>query len=237
MSTLRIPFGVTGANVFAAADWFGGRPVLDVDRAPWEGELTVLVVGPVRAWLPASTEAAVDAWAEEVRSVVVEAPGTVRLAVSVEPVTSLEQLVTLADGRRWPPSDVADGARHAADDRIPLPAASGVAQQYAEALLGDLVPGLPYSWLTAAEATADAVASVARSLDADPGMTPEEAQALRGATRRALAAIEEVGVVVTGPRDALLWPVPDDGGRIPIDVATDAAVEVMLGQLERRVVR
>ena len=80
-----------------------------------------------------------------------------RLAVSLDPVTSLDQLETLARGHRWPPFDAVAAAHHDQHDPIPAPATPGglqVIHEYADALVAQVEVLLPPSWPTAADGVA-----------------------------------------------------------------------------------
>lgn len=237
-------------NVFAVPSWWASledervsrdedeRPdltVVEADALP--ADRTLLVVGAIAELLVEPTPEGLAAWVAEVRSLH-SAAAPLHLAVSLDEVTSLEQLLVLAAGRRWPRFDVAAAARHTEADPLPpqsVPGGQETARAYADALVAQVEVLLPPSWQTAADGVEDATACIARALDTDPDVDATEARVLRDACRAALAALEAEGVTLSGPRDALLWPVPPEHGRVPIDVATDAALEVMLGLLESRV--
>lgn len=249
MTLVRVPDPRRGINAFATPDWWAGQAtdrvsrdgggatiVATVDDVADQDDVTLLVVEPIGSFLAEPSLAALDAWVADVRDLAGVVPGPVRLAVSLDPVTSLDQLETLARGHRWPPFDVAAAARHDQHEPIPAPAVPGgleVIREYADALVAQVEVLLPPSWATAADGVADAAACVVRALDADPDLDDVTARALRDASRQALADLEADGITLSGPRDALLWPVPAGGGGIPLDVAADAAVEVMLAQFER----
>ncbi|WP_408897870.1 hypothetical protein ACJ5H2_01900 [Nocardioides sp. R1-1] len=250
MSLLHVPDARPGMNVFAVPTWWASleddrvgrdedeRPeitAVEVDALP--ADRTLLVVGAIAELLAEPTPEGLAAWVAEVRSLHSEA-APLHLAVSLDEVTSLEQLLELAAGRRWPRFDVAAAARHTEADPLPLQSVPGgqeTARAYADALAGQVEVLLPPSWQTAADGIEYATACIARALDTDPDVDATEARTLRDACRAALAALEADGVTVSGPRDALLWPVPPEHGRVPIEVAADAALEVMLGLLETRV--
>lgn len=251
MSLLHVPDPRAGMNAFAIPAWWAAleddRVVRDEDECPDvtvvslpddEADRAVLVVPPLIRLLAEPTGDALAAWVVEVRAVQAELAVPLHLAVSLDEVTSLDQLLALAAGRRWPPFSVAAAAAHTETDPVPplsVPRGEEVLRAYADALVDHVEVLLPPAWQTAADGTADAFAALSRALDADPEVTPAEARALRDACRAALADLEAAGVTVSGPRDALLWPVPATGGQIPLDVATDAALEVMLSLVERRV--
>lgn len=245
MTHLRVPDPRRGINAFATPSWWSSQPADRIAREAGTtvvttpddvADLTLLVVEPVGSFLAEPSPAALDAWVADVRELAGGVPGPVRLAVSLDPVTSLDQLETLARGHRWPPFDAVAAAHHDQHDPIPAPATPGglqVIHEYADALVAQVEVLLPPSWPTAADGVADATACVVRALDADPDVDDATARTLRDACRRALADLEAEGITLSGPRDALLWPVTARGGEIPLDVAADAAVEVMLAQLER----
>lgn len=249
MSRLRVPHAPgAGINLFTGESWWEAVAtgtgairdetvtLLDLPGAPWEGEQTLLVAAPVTDVLAEPSVPAVAAWADAVHTVAAAQPGTIRVAVSTGSVRSLPELITLAQGRRWPAFDLGEAARHRAQDALPVGLSAGgqgVVARFAEALVGNVAVLTAGAWQTAADGMADATACLGRALDADPDLTDAEARALRDACRAALASFEESGLVLSGPRDALLWPVPPDHGRIPLDVVADAAVEVLLAQAER----
>lgn len=245
VTTLRIPDPRLGLNSFATDAWWEATPdaertpdarVVAAPGAPWDGERTLLVAGAVTDHLAEPTVAAVEAWAAEVCALVAAQPGPVHLAVSLSTVRSLDEAVTLAQGRRWPAYDAVEAARHRAGEPVPVPSIPG-GQQAVSAFVTALLPQVEVlaasGWATAADATADATACVSRSLDADPDVPDDLARELRAAGRAALVAFEEAGLTISGPRDALLWPVSAERGQIPIEVAADAAVEAMLALRER----
>ncbi|WP_436699036.1 hypothetical protein [Nocardioides sp. BYT-33-1] len=254
MSLLHVPDAAGGMNAFAVPTWWASledervtrdedeRPdVTVVDVAELPGDRTLLVVGAVAELLSDPTPDGLAAWVDEVRAIHAAATAPVHLAVSLDEVTSLEQLLTLAAGRRWPAFDVAAAAAHTGQpgaDPIPpqsVPGGQDAARAYADALVAQVEVLLPPSWQTAADGAADATACISRALDTDAEVGPAQARALRAACRSALADLEADGVTISGPRDALLWPVPAERGLVPIDVAADAALEVMLAVLERPV--
>ncbi|TQK73179.1 MULTISPECIES: hypothetical protein [unclassified Nocardioides] len=247
MSLLHVPDAHAGMNAFAVPTWWASledervtrdddeRPDVTVVEVDLDADRTLLVVGAVAELLSEPTPEGLAAWVAEVRAVhTAEAP--VHLAVSLDEVTSLDELLTLAAGRRWPRFDVAAAAAHTDADPIPpqsVPGGQDTARAYADAIVAQVEVLLPPAWQTAVDGTADATACISRALDTDPDLGPAEARAMRDACRAALAALEADGVTVSGPRDALLWPVPAERGLVPLDVAADAALEVMLGQVER----
>ncbi|WGX96214.1 hypothetical protein [Nocardioides sp. L-11A] len=252
MSLLYVPDATDGMNAFAVPAWWASleddritrdeeeRPeVTVVDVAELSDDRTLLVVGAVAELLSEPTPDGLAAWADEVRALHAAAAAPVHLAVSLDEVTGFEQVLTLAAGRRWPRFDVAAAAVHRGQpgaDPVPPPSVPGgqeTARAYADALVAQVEVLLPPSWQTAADGAADATACISRALDTDPDVGPAEARALRDACRSALAGLEGDGVTISGPRDALLWPVPAERGQVPIDVAADAALEVMLAVLER----
>ncbi|GAA1504101.1 hypothetical protein [Nocardioides humi] len=250
MSLLQVPDARAGMNAFAVPTWWASLEderiardddelpdvtVVDLDPAVLPADRTLLVVGAVAELLPEPTTDALAAWVGEVRALHTAA-APVHLAVSLDEVTSLEQLLTLAAGRRWPPFDAVAAATHTAADPVPpqsVPGGQETARAYADALVAQVEVLLPPAWQTATDGASDAVACISRALDTDPDVGPAEARVLRDACRAALAGLEADGVTISGPRDALLWPVPAEHGLVPIDVAADTALEVMLGQLER----
>jgi hypothetical protein len=234
-------------NAFAVPTWWASledeRVTRDDDELPdvtvvevdLPADRCLLVVGAVAELLPEPTPEALAAWVAEVRAVHT-ASAPVHLAVSLDEVTSLDQLLTLAAGRRWPRFDVAAAAAHTAADPVPpqsVPGGQDTARAYAEAIVAQVEVLLPPAWQTAVDGATDATACISRALDTDPDLDPAEARLLRDACRAALAGLEADGVSISGPRDALLWPVPAERGLVPLDVAADAALEVMLGQVER----
>lgn len=248
MSLLHVPDAHAGMNAFAVPTWWASLEdervardddelpdVTVVDVADLPGDRTLLVVGAVTELLSEPTADGLAAWVAEVRSHHTAA-APVHLAVSLDEVTSLEELLTLAAGRRWPRFDVAAAAAHTDADPVPpqsVPGGQDTARAYAEAIVAQVEVLLPPSWQTAVDGATDATACLSRALDTDPDLGPAEARAMRDACRAALEQLEADGVTVSGPRDALLWPVPAEHGLVPIDVAADAALEVMLGQVER----
>ncbi|WP_418061947.1 hypothetical protein [Pimelobacter simplex] len=246
MSTLRVPAPRAGVNAFATDHWWeeavpdaertADARVVPVPAAPWDGERTLLVAGAVTESLAEPSVAAVEAWAAGIVALAGEQPGPVALAVSLSTPRSLAELVTLAAGRRWPAYDADEAARHRAGEPVPVPSIPG-GQQAVSAFVTALLPQVEVpaasGWATAAEAAAEATACLSRSLDADPDVPDDLARALRTAGRAALVAFEDAGLTLSGPRDALLWPVSAERGRIPIDVAADAAVEALLALRER----
>ncbi|MDQ6524738.1 hypothetical protein RB608_14050 [Nocardioides sp. LHD-245] len=251
MSLLHVPDAAGGMNAFAVPTWWASleddrvtrdedeRPdVTVVDVAELPDDRTLLVVGSVAELLAEPTPDALAAWVGQVRAINAAAAAPVHLAVSLDEVTCFEQLLALAAGRRWPPFDVVAAARHTDADPVPPPSVPGgqdTARAYADALVAQVEVLLPPAWQTATDSAADATACISRALDTDPDVGPADARALRDASRSALAALEADGVTISGPRDALLWPVPAERGLVPIDVAADAALEVMLAVLERPV--
>jgi len=249
ISRLHVPDAIAGMNAFAHPAWWHALedervrrdedelPELTVvDAAGLPHDRTLLVVGPVAELLAEPTVAALEAWAAEVRGLHAAAPAPVHLAVSLDEVTCLEQVLTLAAGRRWPPFDAAAASAHTDADPVPpqsVPGGQQAARRYADALVAQVEVLLPPAWQTAADGAADATACISRALDTDPDLRPDQARAMREACRAVLAGLEADGVTISGPRDALLWPVPAERGLIPIDVAADAACEVLLGMLER----
>ncbi|TNM36247.1 hypothetical protein FHP29_18950 [Nocardioides albidus] len=245
---LQVHDARAGMNAFAVPTWWASledeRVIRDDDELPDvtlvelagpSAGRTLLVVGAVAELLAEPTPEALASWAEEVRALHSDA-APVHLAVSLDEVTSLEQLLTLASGRRWPPFDVRAAAARTDADPVPQQSVTGgqaAARAYADALVAQVEVLLPPSWQTAADGAAEATACISRALDADPDVSAADARVLRDACRSTLAELEADGVTISGPRDALLWPVPAEHGQIPIDVAADAALEVMLGQLER----
>lgn len=250
MSVLRVPDAVAGMNTFAVPTWWASledeRVSRDDDELPdvtlvevadLPADRTLLVVGAVAELLSEPTPAGLAAWVAEVRAAHT-ASAPVHLAVSLDEVTSLDQLLTLAAGRRWPRFDVVSAAAHTDTDPVPpqsVPGGQGTARAYADAIVAQVEVLLPPAWQTAVDGAADATACISRALDTDPDLGPAEARAMRDACRTALEQLEADGVTLSGPRDALLWPVPAERGLVPIDVAADAAIEVMLGQVERPV--
>ncbi|KAB2808207.1 hypothetical protein F9L07_22015 [Pimelobacter simplex] len=245
MTTLRIPDPRVGLNSFATDAWWEAIPaaertpdarVVELPAAAWEGERTLLVAGLVTEFLPEPTVAAVESWAADVCALAAAQPGPVHLAVSPSTVRSLDEAVALAQGRRWPAYDADEAAWHRAGEPVPVPSIPG-GQQAVSAFVTALLPQVEVpaasGWATAAEAAAEATACLSRSLDADPDVPDDLARALRTAGRAALVAFEDAGLTLSGPRDALLWPVSAERGRIPIDVAADAAVEALLALRER----
>ncbi|AIY16049.1 hypothetical protein GUY44_11255 [Pimelobacter simplex] len=249
MSTLLIPAPRAGANVFATDAWWddvaSDEPgvvrepgVVEVrrDDLPWDGQRTLLVLGQITELLAEPTVAAIEAWAAEVRALAAQQPGSVHLALSLSTPRALAELVTLARGHRWPPFDAGAAARYRRADPVPVPPTPGgqrAVSAFVDALLEQVEVQAVSGWATAADATADATACLSRSLDADPDVSDDLALALRAAGRAALTTFEDAGLTLSGPRDALLWPVSAVQGRIPIDVIADAAVEAMIGQRER----
>lgn len=247
MSLLHVPDAHAGMNAFAVPTWWASledervtrdddeRPDVTVVEVDLAADRTLLVVGAVAELLSEPTPEGLAAWVAEVRAVhTAEAP--VHLAVSLDEVTSLDELLTLAAGRRWPRFDVAAAAAHTDADPVPpqsVPGGQDTARAYADAIVAQVEVLLPPAWQTAVDGVADATASISRALDTDPDLGPAEARVMRDACRAALADLEADGVTISGPRDALLWPVPAERGLVPIDVAADAALEVMLGQVER----
>jgi hypothetical protein len=253
-SLLHVPDATGGMNAFAVPTWWASledeRVTRDEDERPdvtvvvadgLPHDRTLLVVGGVAELLTEPTLAGLESWVSEVRAIHAAAAAPVHLAVSLDEVTSLEQLLALAAGRRWPRFDVAAAAAHTRQpgaDPVPpqsVPGGQDAARAYADALVAQVEVLLPPAWQTAADGAADATACISRALDTDPDVGPAAARVLRDACRAALAGLEADGVTVSGPRDALLWPVPAERGLVPIDVAADAALEVMLGVLERPV--
>ncbi|GAA3517133.1 hypothetical protein [Nocardioides daeguensis] len=248
MSLLHVPDARAGMNAFAVPTWWASledeRVTRDDDELPdvtvldladLADDRTLLVVGAMAELLAEPTAEGLAAWVAEVRAVHTAA-APVHLAVSLDEVTSLDQLLTLAAGRRWPRFDVAAAAAHSDADPVPpqsVASGQATARAYADAIVAQVEVLLPPTWQTAVDGTADATACISRALDTDPDLGPAEARAMRDACRAALADLEADGVTISGPRDALLWPVRAERGLVPIDVATDAALEVMLGQLER----
>ena len=250
MSLLHVPDAGAGMNPFAVPTWWASledeRVVRDDDELPdvtvietadLPSDRTLLVVGSVAELLGEPTPSGLAAWETRVRALHTSA-APVHLAVSLDEVTSMEQLLTLAAGRRWPVFDVAAAAAHTEADPVPpqsVPGGQEAARAYADALVAQVEVLLEPSWQTAVDGVADASACISRSLDADPDVAASDVRVLRDACRDALARLEGDGVTISGPRDALLWPVPAEHGLIPVDVAADAALEVMLGLVERPV--
>ncbi|MBM7518124.1 hypothetical protein [Nocardioides nitrophenolicus] len=248
MSRLHVPDAHAGMNAFAVPTWWASledeRVTRDDDELPdvtlvelseLAGDRTLLVVGAVAELLSEPTAEGLAAWVADVRALH-SAAAPVHLVVSLDEVVSLDQLLTLAAGRRWPRFDVAAAAAHTDADPVPpqsVPGGQDTARAYADAIVAQVEVLLPPSRQTAVDGAADATACISRSLDTDPDLGPAEARAMRDACRAALAELEADGVVISGPRDALLWPVPAERGLVPIDVAADAALEVMLGLVER----
>ncbi|GAA4080644.1 hypothetical protein ACFFOS_08375 [Nocardioides kongjuensis] len=247
MSLLHVPDAHAGMNTFAVPTWWASledeRVSRDDDELPdvtvvevdLPTDRSLLVVGAVTELLPEPTSAGLAAWVDQVRAVH-SGVAPVHVAVSLDEVTSLDELLTLASGRRWPRFDVAAAATHTDADPVPpqsVPGGQDIARAYADAIVAQVEVLLPPTWQTAVDGVTDATACISRALDTDPDLGPAQARALREACRAALAELEADGVTISGPRDALLWPVPAERGMVPIDVAADAAIEVMLGQLER----
>ncbi len=251
--SLVVPDPRSGMNAFALPQWWASledervvrddedhpdQTVIDAVIAGVEGDRTLLVVPAITDLLAEPTLDALAEWVGEVRALHVSADAPVHLAVCLDVVTSLDQVLTLAAGRRWPPFDVAAAAARSETDPVPalsFPRGQEVVRAYADAVVAQVEVLLPPAWQTAADGAGDAVAAVTRALDADAEIGAADARELRDACRAALADLEAEDVTISGPRDALLWPVPAQAGRIPLDVVTDAALEVMLSLVERRV--
>lgn len=209
--------------------WGGPRPVRpDSDRV-------LLVVTPVRTWLPTEPAAArsrLERLADDVLRHTSRA--RVALAIRATPPSSVAELLAAAAGLRWPLVDpAADPETGAAIDPAVAPDVRRFAELLADELASQADRMVPPSAVTRALGVADAVESLSFSVDASGEVPADQAHELRAATRDALDRLQAAGVRVSGPRDALLWPLPTTAGRLPTELAARAALAVMHGAVER----
>lgn len=230
---------VAGGRSATLLTWPAVTPGLPVLPVVPEGPRVLLVADPLRPRLSAvpaaEREAELRAWEADVAGWVDAVEGvTVELAARTAEPGSVAELAAAAAGIRWPLLEL----RRAVVEAAPAPSyVLPVAQQFADLVRDRIGEGMRAAWITQDLGHRDAAESFALAVVGDAGELGggdlSEHLALRAAARAALHRLEAAGVHVTGPRDALLWPVPVTDGEVPVEVAVDTAMAVLRGVLER----